>query len=188
MTTNTKAMRAAPVLVRDLAEIIGKLPVEVCVAMRDLGFKPMRSVNMEVSGEEALAVAKHFAALAQAEQRQEVTEDQARDAFWGCYPEGPNSDQWMTAFRWARFKYTGRLSETSSQATAPHPEEPKQHAPFIPDQQSIGACPQAAEAAGLCLESGEFVPADKLNAAPQLAQASIDGMADLPAILRGQAS
>ena len=68
-TTKTEAIRAAPVLVRDLAEIISKTSTEVCVAMRDLGFKPMRSVNMEVSGEEALAVAKHFAAIAQAEQR-----------------------------------------------------------------------------------------------------------------------
>lgn len=38
-----------------------------------------------------------------------MTEDEARSAFWGCYPhsgDGDKSEVWMTAYRWCRLKIT----------------------------------------------------------------------------------
>lgn len=50
-----------PLLVRDLAEILGATVPVVCAALVAMG-KPPRSTNMAVGGEEAVAVAKHLAA------------------------------------------------------------------------------------------------------------------------------
>ena len=50
-----------PVLVRDLAEIIGASVPAVCAALLECGRSP-RSTNMAVGGEEAVAVAKRLAA------------------------------------------------------------------------------------------------------------------------------
>ena len=50
-----------PVLVRDLAEIIGVGVPSVCAALLEIG-RPPRSTNMAIGGEEAVAVAKRLAA------------------------------------------------------------------------------------------------------------------------------
>lgn len=52
----------APLLVRDVAEMLGTDVSHVCKAFIDLGLPPQRSTNMEVTPDEAVAVAKHLAA------------------------------------------------------------------------------------------------------------------------------
>lgn len=49
-----------PVLVRDVAEVLGASVPAVCMALKSLG-RPERSTNMAVSGEELLALQKRFA-------------------------------------------------------------------------------------------------------------------------------
>ena len=62
------AQALPPVLVRDLAEVIGNSVPNVCDALRSLG-RGERSTNMAVSGEECLAVAKHLRAAPDAQAR-----------------------------------------------------------------------------------------------------------------------
>ena len=57
------AAAVAPVLVRDVAEVLGASVAEVSAALVAVG-RPPRSTNMEISGEELLTVAAALAAVA----------------------------------------------------------------------------------------------------------------------------
>lgn len=174
MTTNTEAMRSA------LEAFLTELE------------------NSENDFDAADCVRKHqsrlAAALAQAEQRRVVPTripDALRIAledFDSMESLGPTTEKVIDA---AQKWYLA--------AATPQPEEPKQP----PQQGDTHHWPQQGgmtwpaepkqHAPGLCLESGEFVPAARVNAvraAPRLAPESIQGMDDMaesmPAILRKQ--
>lgn len=66
-----------PLLVRDLAELIGSTVPAVCKALEDLGTKPRRSTNAAVTPDEALAVARR---LAQPAKRVQLTDEDIEQA------------------------------------------------------------------------------------------------------------
>lgn len=82
-----------------------------------------------------------LAAAPQAPQGCLPSEDKARQAFWGCYPDTGNGDMsevWMTAFRWCR-----AMLAASPQAPAEQPGR----------RVECDACPTSLGCIGKCMKS-----------------------------------
>jgi hypothetical protein len=114
-----------PVLVRDLASIIGSTVPDVCAALVKAG-KPPRSTNMAVSGEEAVEVALMLRA-----QQAPVAQGEPVAWMWQHEETGRTGfvDAWQVEQGWQknnpRNRIVGPLYTTSQQASEPMTMEQK---------------------------------------------------------------